>query len=509
MTMREMATVAALGLGIALAGSPHQAKASIPEDYLVQQVCDDGFGGHTSQDPRLCPGSARKLRIGETLPYHKWDGPQSSLAQISDSFPVGDINGRTRVVHTFFFTRYSYVPLFDGAAALTQNASYDTAAETGMTGYDISMTDGSYLTFMGTYDGGWGWQPFWTNSSCALGDGWVLVPKSLTTPFGQGNSITSFQNTSPQCPSVSNFHATLTVWNNYSNTTYESGAVLDTISSWHFDEDKLDTTGFERFYFTREYGKTRWEAWRASTNYPTPSSIALGRCPTGTGSGYVTFGSTTYTLQDCHDWSFIYPTTGGDWDPAANWHLDPLYNSINLLQNTHLQCTSGGSAAQCAPSGGPGVCQTLVPWNALGSVSLSFDDVLMGREPTAGNPPRKTANCAIRAVTSAAPNGQSIYQDVFSFPGGYSNYTFGTAIWRPVTSNVNATQQAVITVFEVNSSGSIVAQHNLPVSVTRKRQIIKGSFTKSPSTAWIRFQIYFNTPNLDYEFSDAWVAPAV
>lgn len=62
------------------------AFADTIQDYLIQQVCVDANDTPTAADPITCPGTARKLRIGEHLPYHKWDMPtQSSLAQISDS----------------------------------------------------------------------------------------------------------------------------------------------------------------------------------------------------------------------------------------------------------------------------------------------------------------------------------------------------------------------------------------------------------------------------------------
>jgi hypothetical protein len=478
------------------------AKAQTPADYLVQMVCDDGSGGHTNGDPLSCPTTARKLRIGESLPYHKYDGPPSSTSQISDSFPVGDIFGQTRVIHSFYFTYYDHFPVFDGASAFTSDVSYNAAGQVGATGYDISMADGTYVSFMGTYDGGRGWQPFWTNSGCGQADNWVIAPRAATIPFAQGSSITSIQNSFPQCPTVNSFGSTLTVWNNYANVAYEHAPVgLDTIKSWHFGGPSLNEGSFEVFYFTREYGKTRWEAWRNSSDpqYANPRADAVARCPLHVNGGYVTFGSTTYTLQDCHDWSLIVPLTT-DWDPAANWHVDPLFNSGNLLKNTHFQCTSGGVAATCTPYGGAGVCQTLAPWNALGSVTLGWNEALMGST--------ESANCSMTAITTAAPAGQSVYQDVTNLPSAYTNYTFGINIWQSLLSNVSASQPAVVTVFEVGPSG-VIAQHNVPVNVTRRRQFVTGSFARNPATTWLRFQVYFNAPNLYYEMSDAWVAPAV
>ena len=122
------------------------AKADTIQDYLIQQVCTDGTGMVTSEDPVTCPTRARKLQPGELLPYHKWDMPQqSNLAQISDSYPVLDIYGRTRVVSTFYFTRDDYVPYFAPAGP-----------SDGISAYDLGVTDGAYASFAGTYDQGGG-----------------------------------------------------------------------------------------------------------------------------------------------------------------------------------------------------------------------------------------------------------------------------------------------------------------------------------------------------------------
>jgi hypothetical protein len=479
----------------ALLLDPAKSAADTPQDYLVQQVCDDGFGGATSADPITCPGSARKLRIGERLPYHKYNMPKSPLAQISDSFPIADLYERTRVVQSFFFTTYSYVPRFDGAAAFTGNSSFDYAAQVGTTGYDMAIADGNYVSYAGTYDGGRGWQPFWANSQCAIGDTWLIAPKNAPIPMSEGNITSTLNISSPQCPPNSNFSPSLTVWNFYNNVPYQSGKSLNSIKTWHFSGPTLDSDAIEVFYHTKEYGKSRWEAWRSAHSVSGPSSVALARCGIGTNNGVNVFGATTYYLVDCHDWTFIYPAEGGGWDPVTNWHVDPHYNSINLLKNTHMQCTdASGRAADC---GYGGSCTVTAPWQLLGSISWAFNEQLMGAT--------RSANCSMRLTTYAAPNGQSVYQDVSSLPAEYSAYTFGVALWRP--ENIEAPQTAEVVVFEVNAAGQIVGRHSVTANVTRQRRFFSGSFVKSPQTQWVRFQVYVNTPNRPLEISDAWIAP--
>lgn len=314
--------VGAAGL-VTTIGIAQPARADTLADYLVQQVCDDGNGGHTSADPTTCPAAARKLRIGEALPYHKWD-TASGAGQISDSYPVAELQGRTRVVHTFFFNDTSNF----------QNPEFDLADPiTGRTGYDLSMTDGSYVSFAGTYDPDAGWQPLWRNSACSLSDSWVIGPKAQTLPLTYGDTTTSLNNRSPQCPPSSAYGSSYTGWNYYPDYLYESGKRLNTVKSWHFNGPSINADGIEQFYFTKEYGKTRWEAW--SSKVSAPSANAVARCPTGVDNGVAVFGSTTYYLTDCHDWSFVKPAPKLQGDVAVIGHSLGGEHLVNLMTSAN------------------------------------------------------------------------------------------------------------------------------------------------------------------------------
>jgi hypothetical protein len=471
--------VAALAIGL-LVIKVEQTRAETPLDYMTQEVCDNGSGGHTTADPVTCPAMARKLNIGESLPYHKWD---TSTGQISDSYPIAELSGRLRVVQTEFFDSQSAFipPNFDAS---------DPA--TGVSGYDLVLADGSYVSAGGTYDPGAGWQPIWENSSCSLSDSWVYAPKTATVPFSYGDTTTSLNNTSPQCPPNANFGSSYTGWNYYSSLAYESGKHLNTIKTWHFGGSSINAPSIEEFFFTKEYGRTRWEAW--SSQVSGPNAAAVARCPTGTNSGVATFGATTYYLTDCHDWSTVIASATGDWSPATYWYIDPLYNSTNLLKNTHMQCTNSANVSgQCNSTY---TCQTIVPWGRIGDLNWGYDQNVQA--------PNASSNCALLFSIPDGPSGQGVYQDVTVLPAGYTNYTFGTALWSPAGANLAAT----VTVFEVNSAGGIVAQHNVTAAVTGRRQYFQGSFALSASTQWLRFQIYPSTTNVNYEFTESWVAPA-
>jgi hypothetical protein len=456
------------------------------DDFLVQQVCLDTSGRVTAEDPVTCPGWARKLQPGERLPYHKWDLPeQSVLAQISDSYPVADLFGRTRVVSTFFFTRAGTVPFF--APGNTSDGS---------SAYDLVITDGAYASIAGTYDQGAGWQPFWRNSQCSLADSWVVAPRNRSVPFGQGETVTTLTAGFPQCPTVDRFSRSLTRWNYYPNYTYQSGKSLNTIKSWHFSQGSTNSDAIEVFMFTKEYGKTKWEAWqRASSTVTGPDPISVQRCGVGTDNGVARYGTTTYYLAACHDWTFIFPADNGGWDPA-NFHIDPLYTSQNLLRNTHMQCTdSSGRARPCGQSGS--LCRTIAPWNRLGDLNWAFNQ----------NPqsPRESANCSLLFSIPSAFSGQSVYQD--TTPSSHLHYSFGAALRAPLTTG--QTYPLTLVVHEISSAGTVLATHPVSVNAEKSYRFFKGSFTKHPYAASFRFEVYVQGTNVEYEITDAWIAPQV
>ncbi len=464
------------------------AFADTIQDYLVQQVCVDASDTPTAADPTTCPGTARKLRIGEHLPYHKWDMPtQSSLAQISDSYPIADLYGRTRVVSSFFFTRAGTVPYFAPGAPV--------GPQEGDSAYDIMGTDGNYASILGTYDQGAGWQPFWQNAQCSLSDSWIIAPKNLPTPFGQGQASSTLTASFPQCPTVDRFSTSLTRWNSYPDYLYQSGKRLDTIKSWHFSQNSTNSDAIEVFMYTKEYGKTKWEAWQASSVVSGPNPVAVQRCGVGTNNGVANFGNTTYYLVDCHDWTFIFPAENGGWNPAQ-FHIDPLYNSVNLLKNTHMQCTdAGGRARPCGTSGN--TCRTIAPWNRLGDLNWAYNQT-----PQA---PRQSSNCSLLFSIPTPPSGQSVYQDTQGgLPVG-SNFTYGVALRAPLSTG--GTHPATVAIHQIDASGTVLSTHSVNVDAQKRYRIFKGDFIRNPAAARFRFEIYVGADNTEYEMTDAWVAP--
>ncbi len=464
------------------------ARAETIQDFLIQQVCVDATGMVTSEDPVSCPGRARKLQPGELLPYHKWDMPQqSNLAQISDSYPILDIYGRTRVVSNFYFTRDDYIPYFAPAGPTD-----------GISAYDLFVTDGAYASAAGTYDQGGGWQPFWRNAQCNLTDSWIIAPRDLAVPFGQGQATTSLTASFPQCPTVDRFSQSLTRWNYYPDYLYQSGKRLNTIKSWHFSQNSTNSDAIEVFMFTREYGKTKWEAWRASSEVSGPNAVAVERCGVGTDNGVAHYGNTTYYLVDCHDWSFIFPAANGGWNPTS-FHIDPLYTSTNLLTNTHMRCTdSSGRTRICGQSGSQ--CRVMAPWNRIGDLNWGFN-----QNPQA---PRESANCAVRFSIPSAPSGQSIYQDTVPLNTPFQTFTYGAALKAPYATGSNTYPLALV-VHQIDASGNVVSSATTSVQAGKGYRFHQGSFTRHPNARHFRLEVYVGVIHTEFEMTDAWIAPGI
>ena len=151
-------------------------------------------------------------------------------------------------------------------------------------GYDVIALQDNVVTtgdrwaaIVNTADGG-GYQQTFYGSSCRVGDGWVLFPAAgFLSSLGGQTRVTiadvyweqSDQNYPGHCP-VSYATPPLTTWQcmgascspqqttpfNFGGVNSNPSKTMDTIISYH--GFKSVTSTLEVFYFTREYGMTRW-----------------------------------------------------------------------------------------------------------------------------------------------------------------------------------------------------------------------------------------------------------
>lgn len=270
-----------------LAGSQAHAQSRASAelyDYLVQDVCLDDAGEVVKGDPAKCT-SKRNIQLGEPSPYivTDWDTATRVSYAAWNSIPVRGEDGNTRVI-----VSKSLLGKYDANYTFTYNEAVD--------GYDlIDLNYSSYASIIRTSDGGCLDQVFaprlarnlargtrfnrrrafsrsLLNSPKARAGGWILFPfAAVPSEWPQTNSHIH-RNTRTPLQSESGCNAGgkvgVTFWNAPAPYTFEGNEdgvrkTLTAIRSDHFGSRNLSSGGnaLERFYFTREYGMTRWEAW--------------------------------------------------------------------------------------------------------------------------------------------------------------------------------------------------------------------------------------------------------
>jgi len=253
-------------------------------DYLVQDVCTDGEGSAIEGDPAVC-ADTRNIMLGEASPYllTDWDTVQGVSYTAWNSIPVLGEDGNLRVI-----VSKSLLGKYDADFAFSYTETTD--------GYDlIDLTYSPYASIIRTSDGGCLDQLFSPrlardmsrgtrfnrrrpyarnalNAPKARAGGWILFPFELTPSRWPTTSSITHRNTRTPLRKDSGCNAGgsrgVTFWNAPAEYTYEGNEdgnrkTLLSIRSDHFGSRNLSSRGnaLERFYFTKEYGMTRWEAW--------------------------------------------------------------------------------------------------------------------------------------------------------------------------------------------------------------------------------------------------------
>jgi len=274
--------------------SPGQARAF---DFLVENVCLDKKGqvivgvSPIDGDPRCA--SQRNLMPGERLTYHERDWPDQGAAvpgrpRGSDSFPVNTKALGPVAIHIYDT---------QGDAPDDSFGRYDPSVQDG--GGTIAALSNDTISFAATQLGRQKLR-FFIGKGCAQGqpitaasvqDAWILAPldrlASLDIPAEvpassdpiAGDVITQqggivVANDGARCPD--GVHYGSTRWSIRPVTyraVYKAGprrgthVRLWTLVAERFGRaaDSMDQViSFERAYFTRELGWTRWEAWKST-----------------------------------------------------------------------------------------------------------------------------------------------------------------------------------------------------------------------------------------------------
>jgi hypothetical protein len=292
-------------------------------DFLVQKVCVGANGTVQLIDPYYCPqgDSLLSLDVGEALPYHRFDQPSSEppeARQRLDSIPVRARDGQIVVVNTL------------------DHAPFDTF-KPDRDGYDLYMVREGWASIGGTrnFRSGAG---TWFGLGCKPYNGWVLFPLAALEGGGlvsPGEAHVPLhgvwwervgQPWPGDCPTEYR-NSPLTTWEpmrafHFGGPDQATQKTIDAIRSIHgyMDDRKKWLTGhLEVFYFTRLYGRTRWESWAYKERFDAdPSlqrkySVASQRC---SGPGENSYRGLTFVRIGCRDWTSVEVLKSPERPPA-------------------------------------------------------------------------------------------------------------------------------------------------------------------------------------------------
>ncbi len=223
-------------------------------DWFVQDVCLNEHGNPTSDDPSTC-ARKRNLKIGEDVLYiHHNIEHDISLKNV----PL--MLGNAVRVHA----------QFDRAPFRSQSHGdvYDVLEGEGNIASTTSTSMFEWTRFWGRHEGSgdWTWQ-----------DGWVLFPLCVLfqncpmEPVDKGYNRGTYNISGGTDTERWGNDFTYT-WYGRGPFTYSSGKVLESVYSYHSNASSLADVvekanngklSLEIYYFTKEYGLTRYENWNS------------------------------------------------------------------------------------------------------------------------------------------------------------------------------------------------------------------------------------------------------
>lgn len=324
---RTVATFFIVGISVCLSQSVSAAGqatvnslnaqiAANPEvlDYLIQDVCVDASDRPIVGDPATC-SPRRNVRVGEKVPYIVTDMDTvngNTRYQALFSYPVPGTDDQLKVLTSKMMTN---------AARPVINSGFTFGFDVTRDGFDLLDTSGSYISAIRTSDGGCYDQKISQDANNRR-NGWILFPTSgvNTGSLINHNILINRINVSPavpsNCPLVSQAtnNEAQDIWNPPVATTFHSGKNMQSVQTYHVAHWNLSqqNNAIEKFYFTKQYGFTRWEAWiplsrciaesGASSPRCNPThaqNILKGRCDPNTGT--TSWGNQTWVRVDCRD----------------------------------------------------------------------------------------------------------------------------------------------------------------------------------------------------------------
>jgi hypothetical protein len=455
-------------LALCILASPvsYHAQNADLRDFMVQDVCvHEGIA--TNIDPSQCPTESgwirRDLSVGEELPYHKFD---QWGAQISDSFPLRLPDGTLRYVNTLEFSQASGDSKADAPLEFNFEITIGGTFYKSLDGWNINEAEGDFASIIGTRDPTGGTQTFWAQD-CRFDDSWILFPTSVTRLVA--GSVVARLRIAQTCPQ--SFDAAYTQWDLIDSPrfTYTSGKSLITLASWHYGGESMSTADhIEMFFFTREYGLTRWERWQRGG---TPKAIGCNGDPSYQGFG----------RADCRDWTYIQSDPNGGYSPY-NIPIDSRFVPNNLLVNGDF---------------GRGHLTEDENWSRI-SASSTMQWYLIQDDPGASNVYGRNHHLAFSCSDCA---GDSIYQNVprITMPRR-AQLMFGGMIWSDSPGQIDAS----LLLLDVDGVVRQQRKTTLNTGPLRKRFEDKIRLEDETITQF-RFALMPNSPNTVFRADNLWL----
>jgi hypothetical protein len=298
-------------------------------DFLIQDVCVDANDRAIPGDPASCPRH-RDLKPLERTPFLRTDNEAGKLYQGITSHPVISPMPGARI------PRIAAPKEFGGDDPTTAFRDFDlclpgVCKPRFRDGDDIFEAEGAFAAIVGTSDPGINGQIF-IREGCSGGaanpanqeDSWLVFPTNISA--NRSGSKVARLNIVRDDSCTWFYNSAYTEWRLLpQKVTFTTGKTLAAVMSDHFGGRSPATADhIERFYFTREYGFTRWERWSVGN-----VTVKAHGC---NGETQIVRDGQSYRRTDCRDFSHVVPQAT-PFLPDVYGPSWPLNGAPNLVQN--------------------------------------------------------------------------------------------------------------------------------------------------------------------------------
>lgn len=439
--------------------------------FLIQDVCVDANDQPTLDDPYACPYgmSRRNMKVADNLTYQKHDKPDGGN-------PLGFQNSASLPPLSNLFI--STMNMVEGPA-LAYQAGY---ANFDPRGFNVAKGGASWYSFVGTKDGSLPYTQGFFNTDCLLQDSWLLFSKNvLTLPRGVGASALATLWGAPSCDK--SLLPPISYWPR-ANTqgllesvplTYTSGKTMDTITSYHWGLNPDGTADhLEKFYFTDQYGLTRWERWKVGSG---TENISPCNGPSKSGN---------LIRVDCRDWTYVEPLPAPV-STFSQFQMSTLFPDYNLLKDPEFRAVSDAAAG------------ALSVWKRF-SLASTLNWSITDREADT-NRRHIAFSCAGACVNGALKN--ALVQDFAIIDLATSSHIhLGGTFW--IDSATSASADLVLSQF--NAAGGEVTRTTIPMLLSTKKQMFSQRINLISGVTKLRYGIYPKTANTVYRFRDGYMS---